>query len=58
MIERGGMGKLLIEFPLIHAGGAGSFVTAGYWLSYGTVLQTDVRCEICRALFFAYPPPK
>lgn len=33
-------------------------LTAGYGSSYGTVLQTDVTCEICRALFIAYPPPK
>ena len=33
-------------------------LTSGYRSSYGTVLQTDVTCEICRALFIAYPPPK
>jgi len=32
-------------------------VTAGYGETYGTVLQTDVVCELCRALFVAYPPP-
>ena len=32
-------------------------LTAGYAESYGTVLQTDVTCELCRALFLAYPPP-
>ena len=32
-------------------------LTAGYGESYGTVLQTDVTCELCRALFLAYPPP-
>jgi hypothetical protein len=32
-------------------------LTAGYGESYGTVLQTDVTCEMCRALFLAYPPP-
>ena len=32
-------------------------LTAGYGNSYGTVLQTDVTCELCRALFLAYPPP-
>ncbi len=32
-------------------------LTAGYSESYGTVLQTDVACELCRALFVAYPPP-
>jgi len=32
-------------------------VTAGYSASYGTLLQTDVVCELCRALFLAYPPP-
>lgn len=31
-------------------------LTAGYASSYGTVLQTDVTCELCRALFEAYPP--
>ena len=30
-------------------------LTAGYPESYGTVLQTDVTCELCRALFVAYP---
>ena len=29
-------------------------LTAGYRSSYGTVLQTDVTCEVCRALFKAY----
>ena len=33
-------------------------LTAGYPESYGTVLQTDVTCELCRALFVAYPPPE
>ena len=33
-------------------------LTAGYPESYGTVLQTDVTCELCRALFVAYPPPQ
>ena len=33
-------------------------VTAGYGSTYGTALQTDVVCELCRALFAAYPPPK
>lgn len=30
-------------------------VTAGYADSYGTLLQTDFTCEICRALFQAFP---
>ncbi len=33
-------------------------LTAGYRDSYGTVLQTDVTAELCRALFLAYPPPE
>jgi len=33
-------------------------LTAGYPSTYGTVLQTDVTCELCRALFAAYPPPR
>lgn len=32
-------------------------LAAGYRSSYGTVLQTDVTCELCRALFLAYPAP-
>lgn len=32
-------------------------LTAGYGDSYGTVLQTEVTCEICRALFIAFPAP-
>lgn len=32
-------------------------VTAGYASSYGTLLQTDVTCELCRALLAAYAPP-
>lgn len=32
-------------------------LTAGYPDSYGTLLQTDVTCEICRALFLAFPIP-
>ena len=33
-------------------------LTAGYASTYGTVLQTDVTCELCRALFVAYRPPE
>jgi len=33
-------------------------LTAGYGQTYGTVLQTDVTCELCRSLLIAYPPPK
>jgi len=32
-------------------------LTAGYRTSYGTLLQTDVTGEICKALFTVYPPP-
>lgn len=32
-------------------------ITAGYPSSYGTVLQTDVTCEISRALFDVYRQP-
>jgi hypothetical protein len=32
-------------------------LTAGYGETYGMILQTDVTCELCRALFVAYPPP-
>jgi hypothetical protein len=32
-------------------------LTAGYADSYGTVLQSEVTCEICRTLFEVYPPP-
>lgn len=47
---------------LINSGARDRFgllieLTAGYPESYGTVLQTDVTCELCRALFLAYPPP-
>jgi hypothetical protein len=31
-------------------------LAAGYADSYGTVLQTEVTCEICRALFEIFPP--
>jgi hypothetical protein len=46
---------------LINTSARGRFgilieLTAGYSSSYGTVLQTDVVCELCRALFIAYPP--
>jgi hypothetical protein len=46
---------------LMNTGAAGRFgllieLTAGYAESYGTLLQTDVTCELCRALFLAYPP--
>jgi len=33
-------------------------LTAGYGSTYGTIVQTDVVCELCRALFITYPPPK
>ena len=32
-------------------------LTAGYADSYGTVLQTEVTCTICWALFRAFPAP-
>lgn len=32
-------------------------ITAGYRTGYGTLLQTDVTAEICRALFQVYAPP-
>lgn len=31
-------------------------ITCGYGESYGTLLQSDVTCEICRALLLAYNP--
>jgi len=44
---------------LINTSAKGKFgilveLTAGYRSTYGTVLQTDVTCEVCRALFRAY----
>ncbi len=44
---------------LMNNGAAGRFgflieMTCGYGESYGTVLQTDFVCEMCRALFIAY----
>jgi len=33
-------------------------ITAGYRSTYGTVLQTDVVCEVCRGLFVAYSPQR
>ena len=32
-------------------------LTAGYADSYASVLQTEVTCTVCRALFEAFPPP-
>ena len=48
---------------LMNTGARGRYgvlveLTAGYGDTYGTVLQTDVTCEVCRALFAAYPPPE
>ena len=49
--------------PTLHNTGArdryGLLVelTAGYADSYGTLLQTEVTSEVCRALFQAFPPP-
>ncbi|MDD4102247.1 MAG: M14 family zinc carboxypeptidase [Kiritimatiellae bacterium] len=44
---------------LMNNGAAGRFgflieMTCGYGESYGTILQTDFVCEMCRALFIAY----
>jgi len=44
---------------LMNTGAAGRFgflieMTCGYRGSYGTVLQTDFVCEMCRALFIAF----
>jgi len=33
-------------------------LTAGYRSSYGTILQTDVTCEIARAMFTSFPRPR
>ena len=46
---------------LMNTAGRGKFgtlieLTAGYPSTHGTVLQTDVVCELCRALFMAYGP--
>lgn len=32
-------------------------ITCGYGNSYGTVVQTDITCEICRAFFMAFKQP-
>ncbi|NLG01929.1 MAG: hypothetical protein GX565_17520, partial [Lentisphaerae bacterium] len=46
---------------LLNTGAKGRFgmlieLNGIYRESYGTLQQTDVTCELCRALFIAYPP--
>ncbi|MEW6357263.1 MAG: M14 family zinc carboxypeptidase [Planctomycetota bacterium] len=57
-VYRGGPSPFLYNTSTRDRYGILFELTAGYRSSYGTVLQTDVTCEICRALFIAYPPPK
>jgi len=57
--------KVYLDGPrpmLLNTGARGRYgllveLTAGYADSYGTVLQSEVTCEICRTLFEVYPPP-
>lgn len=56
-IQPGGHRPMLMNTSIRDRLGLLVEVTAGYGSSYGTVLQTDVVCELCRALLVAYPPP-
>jgi hypothetical protein len=56
-IHQGGAVPFLMNTSMAGRYGVLIELTAGYPSTYGTVLQTDVTCELCRALFEAYPPP-
>ena len=55
-VQQGGRTPFLMNTSAKDRYGLLIELTAGYPSSYGTVLQTDVTCELCRALFEAYPP--
>jgi zinc carboxypeptidase len=55
-VQQGGGTPFLMNTSAKDRYGVLIELTAGYPSSYGTVLQTDVTCELCRALFEAYPP--
>jgi hypothetical protein len=55
-VQQGGRTPFLMNNSAKDRYGLLIELTAGYAGSYGTVLQTDVTCELCRALFEAYPP--
>jgi len=55
-VQQGGRTPFLMNNSAKNRYGLLIELTAGYPSSYGTVLQTDVTCELCRALFEAYPP--
>ena len=55
-VQQGGRTPFLMNTSARNRYGLLIELTAGYPSTYGTVLQTDVTCELCRALFEAYPP--
>ncbi len=55
-VQQGGRTPFLMNTSAKDRYGVLIELTAGYPSTYGTVLQTDVTCELCRALFEAYPP--
>ena len=55
-VQQGGRTPFLMNTSAKDRYGVLIELTAGYSSTYGTVLQTDVTCELCRALFVAYPP--
>lgn len=57
-VQQGGRTPFLMNTSARDRYGLLIELTAGYASTYGTVLQTDVTCELCRALFEAYPPGK
>ncbi len=57
-VQQGGRTPFLMNTSAKDRYGVLIELTAGYPSTYGTVLQTDVTCELCRALFEAYPPGK
>ena len=57
-VRQGGKTPFLMNTSAKDRYGVLIELTAGYASTYGTILQTDVTCELCRALFEAYPPDK
>ena len=54
-VQQGGRTPFLMNTSARNRYGLLIELTAGYASTYGTVLQTDVTCELCRSLFEAYP---
>ncbi|NLF18336.1 MAG: DUF2817 domain-containing protein, partial [Lentisphaerae bacterium] len=54
----GGRTPYLVNTSTVNKFGMLIELPAQYANSYGTLMQTDITCEICRAVFSVYQPPE